>query len=68
MLFGTYSGQAFPTGDPNVLTYEDPGVVTGGTGRFADASGSVTQSGVANLATGEYEGTLTGSVSSPGSA
>jgi hypothetical protein len=68
MLFGTYSGQAFPTGNPNVLTYEDPGVTTGGTGRFAGASGSVTQSGVANLATGEYEGTLTGGVSSPGSA
>jgi hypothetical protein len=28
----------------------------------------VTQSGLANLATREYEGTLTGSVSSPGSA
>jgi len=68
MVLGTYGGQAFPTDDPNVLTYEDPGVITGGTGRFAGASGSVTQSGLANLATGEYEGTLTGSVSSPASA
>jgi hypothetical protein len=68
MVFGTYGGQAFPTDDPNVLAYEDPGVITGGTGRFAGASGIVTQSGLANLATGEYEGTLTGSVSSPGSA
>jgi hypothetical protein len=68
MVFGTYSGQAFPTDDPNVLSYEDPGVVTGGTGRFAGASGSVTQSGLANLATGEYKGTLSGSLSSPGSA
>ena len=66
-LFGTYSGQAFPTGESNVL-YDDPGVIKGGTGRFAGASGVVTQSGLANLATGEYEGTLTGSVSSPGSA
>jgi hypothetical protein len=46
-----------------VIAFEDPGVITGGTGRFAGASGSVTQSGRANLATGEYEGILTGSVS-----
>ena len=68
MVFGTYGGQAFPTDDPNVLTYDDPGVITGGTGRFAGASGSVTQSGLANLAAGNYEGILTGSVSSPASA
>ena len=65
-VYGTYAGQALPSG-ANVL-YDDPGVITGGTGRFAGASGVVTQSGLANLATGEYEGTLTGSVSSPGSA
>jgi hypothetical protein len=64
MVFGTYGGQAAPTGNPNVLAFEDPGVITGGTGRFAGASGSVTQSGLADLATGEYEGILTGSVSS----
>ena len=64
-VFGTYSGQAIPTDDPNVVSYEDPGVITGGTGRFAAASGVMTQSGLANLATGEYSGTITGSVSSP---
>jgi hypothetical protein len=68
MLFGTYSGQAFPTEDPNVVAYDDPGVITGGTGRFAGASGTATQSGLANLATGEYKGTVTGSVSTPASA
>jgi hypothetical protein len=62
-VFGTYSGQAVPTDDPTVVHYEDPGVITGGTGRFADASGVLTTSGLANLATGEYSGTLTGSVS-----
>jgi hypothetical protein len=67
-VFGTYSGQVSPTADPNVIVYDDPGVITGGTGRFAGASGSVTQSGVANLATGEYHGTITGSVSRPMSA
>ncbi len=38
MVFGTYSGQASPPDDPNVLAFEDPGVITGGTGRFAGAS------------------------------
>jgi hypothetical protein len=62
-LFGTYSGQGRPTSDPSVVHYDDPGVITGGTGRFAGASGVVTASGAANLATGEYTGTLSGSVS-----
>jgi hypothetical protein len=62
-LFGTFSGQARPTDDPTVVAYHDPVVITGGTGRFADAAGTVTTSGLANLATGEYTGTITGSVS-----
>jgi hypothetical protein len=62
-VFGTYSGQALPTDNPKVVAYKDPGVVTGGTGRFADASGIMTTSGLANLATGEYTGTSSGSVS-----
>ena len=64
-LFGTFSGHAVPTDDPNVVSYEDPGVITGGTGRFAHAGGSMSTSGHANLATGGYSGTLTGSVSRP---
>jgi hypothetical protein len=65
-LYGTYAGQAVPSG-ANV-SYDDPGVITGGTGRFAGASGIANTSGVANLATGEYRGTISGSVSSPASA
>jgi hypothetical protein len=68
ILYGNFGGQAIPTGDPNVLAYDDPGVITGGTGRFAGASGVVNTSGVANLATGHYRGTLSGSVSSPAPA
>ena len=66
-VFGTFDGQAGPTDDPTVVSYDDPGVITGGTGRFADAGGSITTSGLANLATGEYTGTITGSVSRPAS-
>ena len=59
-VFGTFSGQAVPTDDPNVVNYDDPGVITGGTGRFTGARGRVTMSGLANLATGEYHGSVTG--------
>jgi hypothetical protein len=62
-VFGTYSGQANPTDNPNVIAYQDPGVITGGTGRFAGAGGILTTSGLADLATGEYTGTIGGSVS-----
>lgn len=65
-LYGTYAGQAVPSG-ANV-SYDDPGVITGGTGRFAGASGIANTAGVANLATGEYQGTISGSVSTPASA
>lgn len=61
-LFGAYSGQAQPTSNPSVVHYDDPGVITGGTGRFVGASGLVTASGTADLATGEYTGRLAGSV------
>ena len=64
-VFGTFAGQASPTDDPNVIRYDDPGVITGGTGRFARAGGTVSTSGLANMATGEYRGTITGSVSRP---
>jgi hypothetical protein len=67
-LYGTYGGQAFPTGDANAVAYDDPGVITGGTGRFAGASGIANTSGVANLATGEYSGAISGSVSRLASA
>jgi hypothetical protein len=66
-ILGTYGGQVSPTGDSTVFVYDDPGVITGGTGRFAGASGIVGTSGVVNLATGEYSGTITGSLSNPAS-
>ena len=67
-LYGTYGGQASPTGDPSVLAYDDPGVITGGTGRFAGASGIAHATGLANLATGGYTGTISGSVLSASQA
>ena len=66
-MFGTYGGQVSPTGDSTVFTYDDPGVISGGTGRFSGTGGIVATNGVVNLATGEYAGTITGSLSSPAS-
>jgi hypothetical protein len=48
--------------------YEQDNVITGGTGRFAGASGGFHLSGIANLATLESSQQLSGTVSSPGSA
>jgi len=65
-ITGTYSGEvpviAFP-----LAVYEQDMIVTGGTGRFADASGQLHGRGVANLATGDYSQELAGTATSPGS-
>jgi hypothetical protein len=67
-IVGTYAGQVFATTDPNVITYEEELVISGGTGRFAEATGTLHVTGVANLATLEYSQRLIGTVSTPGSS
>jgi hypothetical protein len=59
-LVGTYAGSASPTTDPAVITYHVTGPITGGTGRFAGASGTIVFDGVANLATGELSEKVSG--------
>jgi hypothetical protein len=59
-ISGTYSGSAAPTGDPNVVTYHVEGPITGGTGRFAGASGSIVFDGIANFATGQLSDKVSG--------
>lgn len=65
-LFGTYSGQVAPTADPDVVTYAEGLVISGGTGRFAGASGVFDVNGVANLATLEYSQSMAGILSKVG--
>lgn len=50
---------------PGVFRYEQTLVIIGGTGRFANATGSATTTGLINLVTGAYDGELTGVISRP---
>lgn len=50
---------------PGVFRYEQTLVITGGTGRFANATGSATATGLLNLVTEAYDGVLTGRISRP---
>jgi hypothetical protein len=59
-ISGTYSGSAAPTSDPNVITYHVTGPITGGTGRYEGAGGSIVFDGVANLATGRLSDQVSG--------
>jgi len=65
-LFGTYSGQVSSTSDPNVITYEEQLTVSGGTGRFAGATGAFDVVGEANLADLVYNQSLVGVISNLG--
>ena len=65
-VFGTISGQARFT-PPNVLAIVEIATITGGTGRFADATGSFTVARLKNTVTGETIADFEGTISSPGS-
>ncbi len=61
-LTATFTGQASLTETPGVLTIEETATITGGTGRFSDATGTFTTRRVFNqltgLTTGSFEGTI----------
>jgi hypothetical protein len=62
MLFADFTGQATPTATPGVLSIEETATITGGTGRFAHATGSFISERlfdtVAGTTTGSFKGTL----------
>jgi hypothetical protein len=66
-VFGTTSGNDKLTA-PNVLTIVQKAIVTGGTGRFAGATGSFTDIRSRNLVTGVVIGSFEGTISSPGAS
>jgi hypothetical protein len=65
-LFADFTGQASPTGTPGVLYIVEVATITGGTGRFAGATGSFTVERLYDVAAGTTTGTFEGSISSPG--
>ncbi len=65
MLTADFTGQA-TLAEPGVLTTHETAVITGGTGRFAGASGTFIADRTFYLATGETSGSFRGSISAPG--
>ena len=64
-LLAQGTGQASPTETPGILNIVENYTITGGTGKFANASGTVIVERVANQATGETSGTLSGNIVIP---
>jgi hypothetical protein len=67
-LTATFSGAAAPTATPGVLRIVETATVTGGTGRFAGATGAFTVVRLYDPAAGTTAGSFDGAVSSVGAA
>src|SRR5262249_40287901 len=65
-LSADFTGQATPTPTPGVLYIEETATITGGTGRFAGASGSLTAERLFDTVAGTTIGSFSGTISSPG--
>ena len=61
-LTASVDGQGFPTTTHGVVSIVEVYTITGGTGRFAGASGTFTLEGTLNQATGGSSGTLSGTI------
>jgi hypothetical protein len=68
MLYADFTGQAAPTVTPGVLRIVEIATITGGTGRFAGATGSFTVERLYDIAAGTTTGSFEGTISSPGSS
>jgi hypothetical protein len=65
-LTAEFVGQSFPTDVPGVLYIVEVATITGGTGRFAGATGSFTVERLFDTAAGTTVGSFDGTISSPG--
>ena len=66
-LTADFTGKASPTAVPGVLYIEETATITGGTGRFAGATGSFTVERLFDTVTGTTVGSFEGTISTPGS-
>jgi hypothetical protein len=65
-LTASFSGKATPTATPGVLSIVETATITGGTGRFAGATGSFTCVRLFNTITKMTAGSFSGTISAPG--
>ena len=65
-LTASFSGQATKTATPGVLSIVEIATITGGTGRFAGATGSFTCVRLYNMVAGTTTGSFNGTISAPG--
>lgn len=65
ILYANLLGQATPTETADVFNLVEVFTITGGTGRFANASGSFTLNRVVNITTGVTSGSFDGNIVSP---
>ena len=64
-LFAEGTGQATATDTPGVFNIVEHYTITGGTGRFAGASGNLTLDRVVDITTGVTDGTMIGNIVLP---
>ena len=64
-LSADFTGQATPTATPGVLSIVETATITGGTGRFAGASGSFTCERLYDAVAGTTVGSFNGTISVP---
>ncbi len=65
-LTADVTGQATPIPGTAIVAIEETATITGGTGRFANATGSFTIERLYDMATGETFGSFKGTISRPG--
>jgi hypothetical protein len=64
-VYAEFTGLATPTEIPGVLYIEETATITGGTGRFAGATGSFTSERWYDMIEGTTTGSFEGTISSP---
>lgn len=65
-LTASFTGQASPTATPGVLLVVETATITGGTGRFAGATGGFVVDRLYDRVAGTTVGSFQGTISSPG--